>query len=153
MGLSRHQLDRIGGQARHNEGIAHDIDENCVTRGSGRRPAKKSGVAALEAKPSRIDGDIGACLVDHADHAHGHADLADLQAIGQRVPADHFADRVGKRSDITQCLGDIGDARGGQGQAIDDRGRGSVALGPLDVNGIGRDDLWSASHECIGQCS
>ena len=42
-----------------------------------------AGVTALEAKGEDIEGDVGACLIDHADNPEGHAHALQTQTVGQ----------------------------------------------------------------------
>ena len=65
-----------------------------------RRAAQQHRVARLQADAGGVDGDVGPGLVDHPDHPERHADLAQLQPVGQRVAAHHLADRVGQRDEL-----------------------------------------------------
>ena len=92
---------RRAGPARRGPRASTSTSARLVRRG-GRAAAQDDGVAALEAEAGGVDGDVGARLVDHADDAHGHPDLADLQAVGQGRAAHHLADRVGQCGDVAQ---------------------------------------------------
>jgi hypothetical protein len=108
------QADRVGVDALCGKGFAHDGDQDAVGGGGRRATAQDDGVAGLQAESGGVDGDIGARLVDHPDDAHRHADLADLQAVGQGRAADDLAHRVGQSGDIAHGLGDRGDPRRGE---------------------------------------
>ena len=87
--------------ARASSAAEHVDEAALLPRASSS--AQEDRVAALEAEAGGVDGDVGPALVDHADDTHRHADLAHLQAVGQRVARDDLADRVGQRGDVAQA--------------------------------------------------
>ena len=69
----------------------------------GGGAAQQHRVAGLQADAGRVDGHVRAGLVDDADHAERHPDLAQLEAVRQRGAADHLADRVGQRGHVARA--------------------------------------------------
>ncbi len=63
-------LHGVGGQAHRLQGVAEHGDERCVGGGGGGSAAQDDGVAALEAEPGDVHGDVGTRLVDGGDDAH-----------------------------------------------------------------------------------
>ena len=127
-----------------------DLGEGLVAAVGAGRAAQQGGVAALERDAGGIDGDVGAALVDHRDHAERDADLADLQAVGAVVAAHDLADGIGQGGQRAQAVGHRGHPRLVEGQAVDHRlGR---AVGPrgLDVLGVGGQDVGGAGIEGVG---
>ena len=113
------QRDRGGRQAVRLQRAAQDVDQGAVAGAGGGAAPQHHGVAALEGEPGGVDRDVGPGLVDHADHAHGHPDLADLQAVGQGRAADHLPDGVGQPGDVAQRVGHGVHATGVEAQAVD----------------------------------
>ncbi len=62
-------------------------------------------VAGFDAQRGDVDGDVGARLVDHAEHADGHAHLLQAQAVLQMVSAYDLAHRVGQGRHVAHALG------------------------------------------------
>ena len=59
---------------------------SCLTRLLSVLAAfEHAGVAALETEGEYIEGDVRACLINHAYHAEGDADAAQVQAVGERL--------------------------------------------------------------------
>ena len=112
------EADGVRGQALALERVAQHGDDGAVGVGGGAAAAQDDGVAGLQAEAGGVDGDVGAGLVDHADDAHRHAHLADLEAVGEGGAADDLADRVGQGGDVAQRLGHGGDARGVEAEAV-----------------------------------
>lgn len=133
------------------KGFAHDGDEDAVGGGRRRATAQDDGVAGLQAEASGVDGDIGPRLIDHPNHAHRHADLPDLQAIGQRRAADDLAHRVGEGGDIAQGVGDRGDARRGEAEAVLEALRHTPVAPALQVLGVGGNDALGGGVEGVSE--
>ena len=139
--LARHELDGVGGQAGAADGVAQDPYEGGVGLVRGGRAAQQDRVAGLQAEGGGVDGDVGAGLVDDADDAERHADLAQVDAVREGRAADDLADRVGQRHHVPHVGGDRADPLGGEGQPVDDGLAGAGLTGLGDVLGVGLDDL------------
>ena len=81
--------------------------------------AQDDRVAALDAQPGGVDGDVGPRFVDEEDDAERHADLVDLQAVGPTSAVEHAADRVGQGGDLAQPLGGGANPLRRRAQAVD----------------------------------
>ena len=145
------EADGVAGQALALEGGAQHGHGGAVGVGGGAAPAQDDGVAGLQAEARGVDGDVGAGLVDHPDDAHRHADLADLEAVGQRGAAHHLADGVGQGGDVAQRLGDGGDPRGVEAQAVLEAVGHPVLAAPGEVSLVGGDDVVGRGLEVVGQ--
>ena len=126
---------------------AQHVDERLVGLRRRRTPAQQHGVTGLERQTESVDGDVGPALVDHADHAERNPLLAQLQAIGQGVAAQHLPDRVGQPRDLAQTGGDSVDAVRVQRQPVEHRGRCARGPGCLQIFGVGRQDLLGVGHD------
>ena len=145
------EADGVGGQALALQGGAQHGDGGAVGVGGGAAPAQDDGVAALQAEAGGVDGDVGARLVDHPDDAHRHADLADLQAVGERGAAHDLADRVGQGGDVAQRLGDGGEAGRVEAEAVLEAVRHPVLAAAGEVALVGLDDLVGGGLEVVGE--
>ena len=101
--------------------------------------------------PGGVGGDVGAALVDHADHADRHPDLLHPQAVGQRRAADDLADRVGQGGDVAQALGERGDAAGVEGEPVDHVLRRAGSPGGVDVARVGGQQVVGGLDEGVGR--
>ena len=88
-----------------------------------------SAIAGFQAERGAIDGDVGARFVDDADHADRHAEPADLESVGAHSAVEFLAHGIGEGGDLPDTLGDLGDAVGGERQAVDLCARQVVRLG------------------------
>ena len=146
---SRH--DRVVGEAvPAAQRPAHDVDQRPVGRRRCRAAAQDHGVAALEGEARGVDGDVGPRLVDHADDAHRHPDLADLQTVGQRRPAHHLSHGVGQSGDVAHRLGDRADPPLVEREPVEQPLGQTVLTAPLEVLGVGGDDLVGGRDEGVG---
>ena len=105
----------------------------------------------FQAQAGGVDGDVGPGLVDHADDAQGDADLADLQAVGERGAADDLADGVGQGGDVAQGLGDRGDTGGVEAKAVEEALRHPELAAAGEVALVGRDDVVGGGVEGVGE--
>ncbi len=147
--LARDELHRVGGEARAADGVAQDPDQGGVGGVRGGGAAQQDRVAGLQAEGGGVHGDVGAGLVDDADHAEGDADLAQVDAVGQGRAAHHLTDRVGQRGHVPYIGGDGPDALRGEGEPVDDALARPGLAGPLDVLRVGLDDLGGPHFEGV----
>ena len=98
-------------------------------------------VAALDAECRRVDGHVRPALVDHEDHAQGHADLGDLQPVGPAARVHDLADRVGQPGDLGEGPGDLVDPLGIEREPVDRRRIQAEPRRRGDVPGVGLEDL------------
>jgi hypothetical protein len=132
-----HQLHGLDGQAGACQGLAHQLPQGQVGLDGLRAATQDAGVAALDGQGRRLDGDVGAALVNHAEHAQGDAHLAHADAGGTALDAGHLADGIGHGGQLFAALGHGVDDFPGQAQAVH-HGRGqSRRLGGGDVAGVG----------------
>ncbi len=82
--------------------------------------SQDAGVPGLEAQRRGVGGDVGARLVNDADHAQGDAHLADLDARGLLLQFADFADGVRELRDLLQALGHRFDALRCEGEPVDE---------------------------------
>ena len=127
------ELDAVPWHPRRLRGGCEHVDERDVGRAGRRRPAQQRGIAALEADPGGVDGDVGACLVDDPDDAERDPHLADLEPVGERVAAEHLTDRVGQCGDVAQAGGHRCDASSGEAEPVDEPLADPVGAGSGDV--------------------
>jgi len=80
--VSGDELDGVGGEAGGGKRGGDERGEGGVGVEAFLAAAEDGGVAGLQAENGAVDGDVGAGLVDDADDADGHADLADVEAVG-----------------------------------------------------------------------
>ena len=145
------ELDGVGGQAGLGEGALDERGEGGVGVEDLLAAAEDGGVAALQAEDGAVDGDVGACLVDDADDADGHADLADFEAVGAGPGVEGLADGVGQGGDLEDGLGEVGELGGGEGEALD-LGLGElVGLGGGEVLGVGGEEFGLGGGEEAGE--
>ena len=131
------QLHRVGRQSLCFERGAQRGDERGI--GTCRRggTAQQRRVARLQRKTERVDGDVGAGLVDHPDDAERHPHLPQFESVGQRRTADDFADRVRQSGDLPQPRRDAVDACGREPQPVEERLFRTGRAGGVDVFGVG----------------
>ena len=103
-----HQLHRVFGQAGLGQRLAHQCRQRTVGMDGLGAAAQYAGVAALDRQAGGLDGDVGAALVNHAEHAQRHAHLAHAYAAGLLLHADDFANDVGHGRQLFAALGDRG---------------------------------------------
>ncbi|MNN20003.1 hypothetical protein D3C81_1332620 [compost metagenome] len=113
-----HYLHGARGQAGFGQALL-DAGGDCLI-GVDRlgATAQDGRVTRLQAQAGRVDGHVRPRFVDDPDHAQRHAHLADLDAGRHIAHVADFADRIRQRSDLTQALDHVIDARRSQGQAI-----------------------------------
>ena len=144
------ELDGVGGCAGRFDGIANHGDEHLVRVDSLFAAAKEGPAAGFEAERCDINSDVGAALVDGRDDAEGHALAADLHAVGQRAHVDHLADRIGEDGDVTGVAGDRFEFLAVQLEPVDECVGESVLLRGGHIEGVGFDDVVSASEQAVG---
>ena len=120
------QLHRRLGQARVGQRALHAAPQRDVGADRLGAAAQDARVAALDGQRRGLDRDVGAALVDHAEHAQRHAHAAHADAAGALRDAGDLADRVGHLGQLQAAFDDGGraHARPGAGdRAAGRRGR------------------------------
>ena len=145
------ELHGVGGQAGGGERLLHEGGEGGVGVEDFLAAAQDRGVAALQAEDGAVDGDVGARLVDDADHADGHAHAADLQAIGTRGFVEQFADGIGQRGDLADALGELLEAGLIESEAVDLGGGQAVGFGLGEVELVGLHERGGGGRQQVGQ--
>ncbi len=146
------------GKQRHDVGLESLCGHRCSQRGDerivrlGRRraSAQKHRVAGLQRQPECVDRDVRPSFVDDADDAERNALLTQLQAVGQRAPAQHLADRVGQAGDLTQSGGDAVDALGIERQPVEHGVRRARSPGRVEIALVGGQDLVHLRKHGVG---
>lgn len=124
------ELDAVAREPRALERAAHDLGERGVRPDGLLAAPQDAGVGRFEAEAGRVDGDVGARLVDHADHAERHPHLFDLEPVGAAAAADDLPDRVGQLHEVAHRLRDVRNARPESAQAVLRRRDHAVFLCP-----------------------
>ena len=99
------QLDGVGGQARFGQGLGDDPGDGQGRLQAVRTAAQDGGVARTDAQGGGVGGDVGAALVNHAQHADWGADAGDVQDVV--VMLHDFSFRSPE-----EILAELGDVRG-----------------------------------------
>ena len=94
MPRDRHKLRRRSGQPGLDHGFLQGLGQGCVGVYGLAAATQNNGITRLDAQDGRINGYIGASLVNHGDHAERYAHLAYQQAVGPLPLAFGSADRV-----------------------------------------------------------
>ena len=142
--------DEVCGQALRLQGTAQGRDDGGVGVLGGAAPAQDDGVAGLDGQGGRVDGDVGAGLVDHADDAQWHPHPAHSQSVGHDRAVNDLAHGVGQGGHLVQGVGDGRQAAGVQGQAVEETGLHSCLASALQVGGVGREDRFAVIGETAG---
>ena len=146
-----HELGRVFGKAGLLQRLLEHGSEVAVGVDGLAAAAQDDGVAGLEAENGRVDGDVGAGLVDHGNDAERHAHLADEQAVGALPLAVHGADGIGHVGHVDAGLVHLLDNGRREGQAVE-AGRVEAELaGLLHVLGVDGNDVLPVLHEQPGQ--
>ena len=118
MGGILDQADRCFGQARFHQPLAQRL-HNGVAGGPGvTAAAQHTGAACLDGQGGCVGGDVGAAFINDGNDAHGNGGLFDQDAVGPHDLAQHCAHRVGQGGHFPHAFGHVGQAGGGQGQAV-----------------------------------
>ena len=134
------------------EGIAKDLCDRDIGIDRITAALEDHSAARLKAQRERIRRHIGAGLVDHADHAHGNADLADLHAIRTCELLHDFSHRIGELCHLAQALRDLSDPALCQGQPVDESLIHSGSSAGFDIFSVGRKDGVLSLHELLSRC-
>ena len=106
-----------------------------------------AGVARLQAQGCHVEAHVGACLVDDAHHAEGHAHLAQGHAVGAHRLGQHPPQGRGQRGHVAHVGGDALDAFAGEQQAVAQR-VGGIHGG--QVEGVGFQQAAGLRHGLVG---
>ena len=109
--------------------VPQHADQGGVGVQGRRAAAQHHGAAGFQGEAGGIDGDIGPCLVDHADHAHRHSHLAQLEAVVEHGATDHLADGIGQGGGVPQLLGDRRHPLDVQGEPVPEAGGHARGIG------------------------
>ena len=150
MAVTGHQLHDVLGKAGARGCRPQHTHNGGVGAEGAARAAQQDGVAALEADAGGVGGHVGAGLVDDADDPERHADLPQLQPVGERRPAHHLADGVGQAGDLTQSGGHALHPIGVEPQPVDQVSLGAGCLGGGAVLRVGREHIGASLHQGVG---
>ena len=94
----------------------------------------------FQAQPRRVGGDVGARLVNDADHAERHAHAADADAARALAQVGDGADRIGQARDLLQALGHGLHAGGGEREPVEQRRLEAMGARLGHVLGVGGEE-------------
>ena len=145
------QLDGVGGETGGGERGGDEGGEGGVGVEALLAAAENGGVAGLQAKDGAVDGDVGAGLIDDADDADGHADFADVQAVGAGRFFQQIADGIGERDDLADGDGEMVEARGRESESVAGGGGESGGFGGGEVLGVGGEERGVGGVDQVGE--
>ena len=116
-----HQLHRFGRQARASQGLLHQRRQRGIRFDGFAAAAQDAGVAAFDRQAGGLDGHVRPALVNHAEHADGHAHLPHANAAGLLAQRNDVTDHVWHGSQLLAAFGAGFQDGGCQLQAIDHR--------------------------------
>ncbi len=126
----RHDDHRLGREPSRRDGFADEGAERGVRSSGLLAAAEQDRVAALDAERGRVDGHVGARLVNHRDDAERDPDLAHRDPVRAALHPDDLADGIIEGGDLEHGVGDRGEARRVEAEPIDLRvGEASGARG------------------------
>jgi hypothetical protein len=125
------------GQAFRGERFVQRVGDGVVGVKRLGAAAQDDRVAGFEAEARRVGGHVGPRLVDHGDHAEGHAHPPDLDAAGPRAHVRPLADGIVERGDLPQRVRHLLDALGVEQQPVDHRVGQVVLVGVGEVFFVG----------------
>ena len=146
-----HKLRGFGGQASLHHGVLERLRQGRVGMQGLAATAQDHGIASLDAQDGRVNGDIGAGLVNHGDDAEGNAHLAHQQAVGALPLAFGGAHRIGQVGDVGAGGAHLFHKGGGEREAVKAGGVLPGAPCGLDVTGVGGQNVRLALAQKIGQ--
>ncbi|KAF5044173.1 hypothetical protein DSECCO2_494530 [anaerobic digester metagenome] len=147
----RDHLHAALGQPGRGQGPAQEAAQDLVGVEGLGTAAQDDAVAGLEAEDGRVDGHVGAGLVDDGDDAQGDAHAAHEQAVG---PLDHALDlahRVGQPGHVPAGRGHGVDALVGDAQAVDAGFVEACLPRRVEVLGVGLEYLAAGLFEEVRQ--
>ena len=93
-----HELDGILRHPGIADSLTHQFSQGGVRAQALFSSPQQAGVARFQTKRRDVYRDVGATLVDTADHAQGNSFFANLQTVGHGSHIHSFGYWVGKRS-------------------------------------------------------
>jgi hypothetical protein len=141
------QLHRVDGQARVGDSRPQRSDDGLVGVQGRTGAAQQRRVAGLQRDPGGIGGDVGARLVDDADHPERDPHLPHLDAVGIGPTAHHVADRVRQARQIGEPDGHAADALGREPQPVDQGRLRTGRLGAGHILGVGGQNARRAGQQ------
>ena len=141
-----HELHRLGGHAVGGERRGdHVLHEGLRAAQRGRARAQDGGAAGLEHLRRHVDRDVGPGLEHRADHADGHAAL--VHPLPRRQVADeHLQRRLRGGGEDVELGGHVGEALGGEAEAVEQALGHAARLGGLDVGAVGGEQASARSR-------
>jgi len=128
----RNPRKRRAGDRLPDEAGERRIRMKCLPAASQDR-----GIPGLQAQHGAVHGDVGARLVDDADHAYRHPNLSDDKAVGPRPFGEGIADRIRKGRHLEDRRRQPFQPVGAQGQAVDLGPGQAVARGLVEIPPVG----------------
>ena len=145
------ELDGGRGQAGGGEGLGDQGGEGGVAVEGLLAAAQDGGVTGFQAQRGAVDGDVRPRLVDDADHADGHAELADDDAVGAGGALQFGADGVGQGDDLAHALGHLADAGVVEGETVEQRGGEAGGAAGVEVLGVGGEEGRDGGFDLLGE--
>ncbi len=144
-------LGPFRGQARGPEGLVQQRGQGQVGVDGLGPAAQDHGVARLEAENGRVDGHVGARLVDHGDDAQGHAHAPHLEAVGPLPHGLDGAHGIGHGRHLATGRCHFVQDGGSQAQPVQTGGVQVVGPGRVEVLTVGLQDLRPAVFQQVRQ--
>ena len=133
-------------------GLGRDAREHRVGVRGRRRPAQHARVPRLQAQGRSVDRHVRPRLVDDGHHSQRDPHLAHLEPVLQAPAADHLADGIGQRGDLTRAVGDPADAVRVEPEPVEQRLAQPRLGARLHVTRVGLEDLRRALLERVRDC-
>jgi len=142
-------LHHFGRQFGHGQALL-DAGGNCAV-GIDRlgTATQDGGIAGLEAQARGVNGHVRSRLIDDADHAQGHAHLADLNTGRQVTHIADFTDGVRQLGHLTQAFDHVVDTCRGQRQTVQQGRFQAIGAAVGQVQFVGRGEFGARSIQSI----
>jgi hypothetical protein len=115
-----------------------------------RGAAQNDRVARLQTEGGAVDGHVGPRLVDHGDDTERHADLAQVEPVGQPARLDSLPHRIGQGGDAPDIARHPREARRGQREPVEQRVAEPAPRPGLHVARVGLEHLTGAFVDGVG---
>ena len=149
MGGILDQADRRFGQTGLHQPLTQGVHDGVAGGPGVPAAAQHTGAARLDGQGGGVGCDIGAAFVDNGNDAHGHGGLFNQDAVGAHDLAQHRAHRIGQGGHFPHALGHVGQAGGGQGQAVQHH-VAHPAAGRVQIPAVGFQNLFLGRHQGHG---
>ena len=144
------ELDGACGEAFFGKGPADKLPEDRVAAKRLMAAAQDDGVARLDGKGGGVDRHIGTGLVDHGEHAEGHAHAAHLNAAWPEGKIGDSTHGILECGDLAASFGHGAKTYGADRQTIEKGLVQTFGAGGLEVGLIGGADVRLLFEQKLG---